>query len=98
MEHHLFGAGHKESSLRVLRAVHALSKRDVEPSWHALFAVVPESAARIFSTVLALDAEGYLDAETLRLTLRGFAAVQLPAAVAYERRRNGRLRGAARVA
>ncbi len=83
---------------RVLRAVHALSQRSAEPSLPALLAVVPDSPARVCATLLALDAQGFLDGERLRLTLRGFAAVQAPRAVAFERRRNARLRKAFRVA
>jgi hypothetical protein len=86
---------------RVLRAVHALSQRDVAPSLPALLAVVPDSPARICATLLALDQQGYLDGDRLRLTLRGFAAVQAPRAVAFERRRSlrdARLRKAWRVA
>ena len=75
---------------RVLRAVHALSQRDAAPSLPALLAVVPDSPARICATLIALDREGYLDGERLRLTLRGFAAVQAPRAVAFERRRGAR--------
>jgi hypothetical protein len=51
--------------------------------------------------LIALDAQGFLDGERLRLTLRGFAAVQAPRAVAFERRkgpRDARLRKAFRVA
>lgn len=83
---------------RVLRAVHALCQRDAEPSVTALLAIVPDSPARVCAMLLALDAEGYLDGERLRLTLRGFAALQIPRAVAFERRRRLRTGGAWRVA
>ena len=83
---------------RVLRAVHALSQRDASPSLPALLAIVPDSPTRICAALLALDEGGYLDGERLRLTMRGFAAVHAPRAIAFERRRGSRLRKAWRVA
>jgi hypothetical protein len=82
----------------VLRAVHALQERGVSPSIEAVVAVVPADDEAVRAMIDALDRDGYLDASRMRLTLRGFAAVQLPTAVAYERRQNLRLRKCFRVA
>src|SRR5437868_7129814 len=83
---------------RVLRALHALGVRGVEPSLTSLLAIVPDPAAAVCATLLSLDEAGYIDGDCLRLTLLGFAAVKAPRAVAFERRRQGSLRKAIRVA
>lgn len=83
---------------RVLRALHALSDRGCGASLEALLAIVPDSKTAVCATLLALDEAGYVDGEKLRLTMLGFAAVQAPRAVAFERRRFGALRKAVRVA
>ncbi|GAC1394031.1 MAG: hypothetical protein NVS3B10_21050 [Polyangiales bacterium] len=82
---------------RLLRAVHVVSQREGS-SLRTLLALVPDPPARACAMLLALDEAGYIDGERLRLTLRGFAALHAPQALAFERRRGARLRKAIRVA
>ncbi len=82
----------------VLRALLSLSQSTSAPiSLERLVAVVPAPAPAVLATLRMLDEEGYVDASRLRLTLQGFAAANLPQVVAFERRRNPRLRKAYRV-
>jgi hypothetical protein len=76
-------------SRRVLRAIHALGERTGEPSIQTLLALVPAPPAAVCAMLLALDEAGYVDGERLRLTMRGFAAVHAPRALAFERRAHG---------
>ncbi len=63
---------------RILRGLHALTTRGGEPSLVTLLALVPASRTSVCAMLLSLDREGYIDGENLRLTMRGFAAMQLP--------------------
>lgn len=74
----------------ILRAVYALTESGSPASLRAILAVVPAPAPRVVATVRALDAEGYLDATRMRLTMRGLAAACAPRMVAAERRRVSR--------
>jgi hypothetical protein len=71
----------------VLRAVYALTESGSPASLRSILAVVPAPAPKIIATVRALDAEGYLDATRMRLTMRGLAAACAPRMVATDRRR-----------
>jgi len=86
----------------VLRAIRTLQAQGSPASLRTLLAVVPAAPLAIAKELRALDAEGYLDARTMRLTMRGFVASHAPKVVAYERRRFSRIgsqvRKAARVA
>lgn len=81
----------------VLRALLAFSEQNTQASLERLVAVVPAPAPAVLAMVRVLDEEGYVDASRLRLTLQGFAAAHLPQVVAFERRKNPRLRKAYRV-
>ncbi len=86
---------------RVLRALRALTERGGEISVSTVMALVPASPAAVCAMLLALDAEGYVDGDRFRLTMRGFAAAHAPRAIAFERRRESRkgaMRKAVRVA
>jgi DNA-binding IclR family transcriptional regulator len=85
---------------RVLRALLALTERGGEISVQTVMALVPASPAAVCAMLLALDAEGFVDGDRFRLTMRGFAAAHAPRAIAYERRRKnlGTMRKAIRVA
>jgi hypothetical protein len=83
---------------RVLRALLALTERGGEISIHTVMTLVPASPAAVCAMLLALDAEGYVDGDRFRLTMRGFAAAHAPRAIAFERRRHGSMRKAIRVA
>lgn len=83
---------------RVLRALLALTERGGEISVQTVMALVPASPAAVCAMLLALDAEGYVDGDRFRLTMRGFAAAHAPRVVGYERRREGAMRKAIRVA
>jgi hypothetical protein len=74
----------------VLRAVYALTESGSPASLRSLLAVVPAPAPQIVATVRALDAEGYLDAARMRLTMRGLAAACAPRMVATDRRKTRR--------
>lgn len=71
----------------VLRAVYALTESGSPASLRTILAVVPAPAPKVVATVRALDAEGYLDATKMRLTMRGLAAACAPRMVATDRRR-----------
>ena len=86
---------------RVLRALRALTERGGEISVQTVMAIVPASPAAVCAMLLALDAEGYVDGDRFRLTMKGFAAAHAPRAIAFERRREdrkGAMRKAIRVA
>ena len=86
---------------RVLRALLALTERGGEISVQTVMTLVPASPAAVCAMLLALDAEGYVDGDRFRLTMRGFAAAHAPRAIAFERRRGpraDRMRKAVRVA
>src|SRR3954463_5268204 len=83
---------------RVLRALLALTDRGGEISVQTVMTLVPASPAAVCAMLLALDAEGYVDGDRFRLTMRGFAAAHAPRAIAFERRREGAMRKAVRVA
>ena len=74
----------------VLRAVYALTESGAPASLRTILAVVPAPAPKIVATVRALDAEGYLDATRMRLTMRGLAAACAPRMVAADRRKQSR--------
>jgi hypothetical protein len=71
----------------VLRAVKALTESGSAPSLRSLTAVVPAPAAQVVSVVRALDAQGYLDATRMRLTMRGLAAACASRVVTTDRRK-----------
>ena len=71
----------------VLRAVYALTESGSPASLRTILAVVPAPAPKVVATVRALDAEGYLDATRMRLTMRGLAAACSPRMIATDRRR-----------
>ncbi len=71
----------------VLRAVYALTESGSNPSLPSVVAVVPAPANQVEAAVRALDAQGYLDAQRMRLTMRGLAAACAPKMVATDRRR-----------
>jgi hypothetical protein len=88
-----------DTKLLVLRAIRTLQAQGSPVSLRTLLAVVPAPPLAVAGTLRALDAEGYLDPHTLRLTMLGFVASHAPTMVAYERRRSSSLRTkAARVA
>lgn len=74
----------------ILRAVYALTESGTPASLRSLIAVVPAPAPKVVATVRALDAEGYLDATKMRLTMRGLAAACAPRMVAVDRRKASR--------
>src|SRR5262245_14449235 len=74
----------------VLRAVYALTESGSPPSLRTVLAIVPAPAPKVVATVRALDAQGYLDATKMRLTMRGLAAACAPRMVAVDRRRSPR--------
>lgn len=82
----------------VLRALRSIHQEGVSPSWPRLFAVVPADRTEVLAAVRALDAAGFLDARTLRLTMLGFATAHAPKVVVDERRKHPRLRKAGLVA
>ena len=74
----------------ILRAVYALTESGSPASLQSVLAIVPAPAPKVIATVRALDAEGYLDASRMRLTMRGLAAACAPRMVAIDRRRTPR--------
>jgi hypothetical protein len=74
----------------VLRAVFALGEAGTPASLPTLLAVVPAPAEEIEAALRALDAQGFLDAARLRLTMRGLAAAVAPRMVAVDRRKTPR--------
>ncbi len=71
----------------VLRAVYALTESGSPASLRTILAIVPAPAPKVVATVRALDAEGFLDANRMRLTMRGLAMACSPRMVATDRRR-----------
>lgn len=71
----------------VLRAVYALTESGASASLRTVLSVVPAPAPRVEATIRALDAQGYLDASRMRLTMRGLAAACAPRMVATDRRK-----------
>lgn len=80
----------------VLRAVYALTESGSAPSLRTVLAVVPAPSAKVEATIKALDSQGYLDANRMRLTMRGLAAacsprmIEASAVPATERRKTPR--------
>jgi hypothetical protein len=74
----------------ILRAVYALTESGSAASLRTILAVVPAPAPKVVATVRALDAEGYLDATKMRLTMRGLAAACAPRMIAADRRKVSR--------
>jgi len=74
----------------VLRAVYALTESGSAPSLRTVVAIVPAPAPKVEATIRALDAQGFLDASRMRLTMRGLAAACSPRMVATDRRKTPR--------
>lgn len=71
----------------VLRAVYALTEAGSPASLRTVLAVVPAPAPKVEAAIRALDAQGFLDATRMRLTMRGLAAACSPRMVATDRRK-----------
>jgi hypothetical protein len=74
----------------VLRAVYALTEAGSPASLRTVVAVVPAPAPQVEAAIRALDAQGFLDAARMRLTMRGLAAACAPRMVATDRRKVSR--------
>jgi hypothetical protein len=64
---------------QVLRAIRTLYEQGSRASLRTLLLIVPAPPLAIAAAVRTLDAGGFLDRRTMRLTLRGFVASHLTA-------------------